>query len=89
MQEPIHNMALHSQATAWHWRAHKNVAVLEVAYMSLLLVSRLLQFVPLCSMQGHVVECGTHNALLSQGGKYAKMWARQANVDDMASVGSE
>ena len=40
-------------------------------------------------LQGRVVESGTHSALLSQGGKYAKMWARQANVDDTASLGSE
>ena len=30
---------------------------------------------------GRVVEAGSHQALLQQGGAYARMWA-QASVDD-------
>lgn len=35
-------------------------------------------------LQGRVVEEGSPQELLAVGGRYAKMWARQASVDDIA-----
>lgn len=40
-------------------------------------------------MQGKVVETGAHAELIARGGKYANLWARQANVDDLAEIVSE
>ena len=42
--------------------------------------------VHLLDVQGQVVENGTHSSLLAQGGKYATMWSRQANVDDSSAL---
>ena len=46
----------------------------------------LLTHVSICCLQGRVVETGTHSSLLAKGGKYATMWARQANVDDSSAL---
>eukprot|EP00891_Asterochloris_glomerata_P008475 jgi/Astpho2/8475/Aster-05520 len=35
--------------------------------------------------QGQVAEFGSHSELLAQGGKYAAMWQRQSNVDDITA----
>ena len=32
------------------------------------------------------METGTHAELVARGGKYADLWARQANVDDLADI---
>jgi ATP-binding cassette subfamily B (MDR/TAP) protein 7 len=37
--------------------------------------------------KGKVVESGSHSQLLDAGGKYAELWARQANVDDVYDAG--
>lgn len=38
---------------------------------------------------GRVVEAGSHQQLLAQGGKYAELWSRQATVDDLYDSGPE
>ncbi|KAI8463500.1 MAG: half-size ABC transporter [Monoraphidium minutum] len=39
--------------------------------------------------EGEVVEAGSHQQLLAQGGKYAELWARQATVDDLYDGGAD
>jgi ATP-binding cassette subfamily B protein len=34
--------------------------------------------------QGDVVETGTHDALIAQGGRYAQLWQRQQADRDVA-----
>ena len=35
---------------------------------------------------GRVVEQGTHLALIAQGGRYARMWARQLSDPDAVDI---
>ncbi len=35
---------------------------------------------------GKIVENGSHAELLARKGQYAELWARQATVDDSASL---
>ncbi|GIL71461.1 hypothetical protein Vretifemale_2014 [Volvox reticuliferus] len=37
---------------------------------------------------GRVVESGSHAELLARGGRYADLWSRQANVDDLGAAQS-
>ncbi len=39
--------------------------------------------------QGRVVEAGSHTELLSLGGRYSELWARQASVDDLGASDGE
>lgn len=39
--------------------------------------------------EGKVVESGSHTDLLSLGGRYADLWAKQATVDDLADTDEE
>ena len=38
---------------------------------------------------GSVVEEGTHDELLSHGGRYASMWARQASEREQEAAGAD